>query len=460
MTSVAAAHAPSSSSLALGPGRLVARRSGPLAGIVAVPGDKSISHRALMLGGIAVGETVIHGLLVGDDVLRTARAMQAMGAAVARGADGVWRVTGRGVGALTEPEDVLDLGNAGTSTRLLMGLVATNKITVVMTGDASLRRRPMARVTEPLSRMGARFVGRSGGRLPLTIIGTAEALPIEYRLPVASAQVKSAILLAGLNTPGTTTVIEPVPTRDHSELMLRHFGATLDIKPLPDGGSAIALTGQPELTGRVVRVPADPSSAAFPIVAALLVPGSRITLPNIGLNPRRTGLIETLIEMGGDVRIENRRSEAGEPVGDLVVAHSELRGIEVPAARAPSIIDEYLVLGVAAACARGKTVMRGLAELRVKESDRLAALANGLAACGVKVEIAGDDATVHGLGGAPAGGATIATHLDHRIAMAFLVMGLAAREPVAIDDGTPIDTSFPGFVALMREAGAAIEGPL
>jgi 3-phosphoshikimate 1-carboxyvinyltransferase len=312
--------------------------------------------------------------------------------------------------------------------------------------------------------MGARFVARAGGRLPLTIIGTAEALPIEYRLPVASAQVKSAILLAGLNTPGATTVIEPVPTRDHSELMLRHFGAEVRITPLADGASAIALTGQPELTGRTVRVPADPSSAAFPIVAALLVPGSRITLPNIGLNPRRTGLIETLIEMGGDIRIENRRSAAGEPVGDLVVASSELRGVEVPASRAPAMIDEYLVLGVAAACARGKTVMRGLAELRVKESDRLAALANGLAACGVTVDIAGDDASVHGVGGnhggAPPGGATIATNLDHRIAMAFLVMGLAAREPVAIDDGTPIDTSFPGFVALMRGAGAAIDGPL
>jgi 3-phosphoshikimate 1-carboxyvinyltransferase len=438
-------------------GRLVARRAGPLSGTVAVPGDKSISHRALMLGGIAVGETVIHGLLVGDDVLRTARAMQAMGASVRRGDDGVWRVVGRGVGALTEPEDVLDLGNAGTSTRLLMGLIATNPIMAVMTGDASLRRRPMARVTEPLSRIGARFVSRAGGRLPLAIVGTAEPLPIEYRLPVASAQVKSAILLAGLNTPGTTTVIEPVPTRDHSELMLRHFGAELSVTPLPDGASAIALVGQPELAGRTVMVPADPSSAAFPLVAALIVPGSRIVLPRIGLNPRRTGLLDTLVEMGADIRVENRRSEAGEPVGDLVVASSELKGVEVPPGRAPSMIDEYLVLGVAAACARGRTVMRGLAELRVKESDRLAALAGGLAACGVKVEVDGDDATVHGLGGPPPGGAAIAANLDHRIAMAFLVMGLAARAPVAIDDGSPIDTSFPGFVGLMRAAGAAID---
>ncbi len=444
----------------LGPGRLVGRRSGPLAGTVAVPGDKSISHRALMFGGIAVGETVIHGLLEGEDVHRTAAAMRAMGAEVARGADGVWRVVGRGVGALLEPADVLDLGNSGTSTRLLLGLIATNPITAFVTGDASLRRRPMARVTEPLTRIGARFVTRSGGRLPLAITGTADPLPIEYRLPVASAQVKSAVLLAGINTPGTTTVIEPVPTRDHSELMLRHFGAELKVEALPDGASAIALTGQPELTGRTVNVPADPSSAAFPIVAAVLVPGSRVAFPGVGLNPRRIGLIETLIEMGADIRIENRRSEAGEPTGDLIVSASELRGVEVPASRAPSMIDEYLILGVAAACARGKTVMRGLSELRVKESDRLTALVQGLAACGAAVSVDGDDVTVTGCAGAPAGGTAIATNLDHRIAMSFLVMGMVAREAVTIDDGQPIDTSFPGFVALMRGLGAAIEGPL
>ena len=444
----------------LGPGRLAARRSGPLTGTVAVPGDKSISHRALMFGGIAVGETTIHGLLEGEDVHRTAAAMRAMGAEVARGADGVWRVRGRGVGALTEPADMLDLGNSGTSTRLLLGLIASNPITAFVTGDASLRRRPMGRVIEPLTRVGARFVSRSGGRLPLAITGTASPLPIEYRLPVASAQVKSAVLLAGINTPGTTAVIEPLPTRDHSELMLRHFGAELAVEALPDGASAIRLTGQPELTGRVVHVPADPSSAAFPIVAALLVPGSRVSFPRVGLNPRRVGLIETLVEMGADIRVDNRRSEAGEPVGDLVVSASELRGVEVPPERAPSMIDEYLILGVAAACARGKTVMRGLGELRVKESDRLAALAGGLAACGVAVAVDGDDATVTGCAGAPRGGAAIATNLDHRIAMSFLVMGMVAKEPVTIDDGQPIDTSFPGFVALMRGLGAAIDGPL
>lgn len=444
----------------LGPGRLVGRRSGPLTGTVAVPGDKSISHRALMFGGIAVGETVIHGLLEGEDVHRTAAAMRAMGAEVARGADGVWRVAGRGVGALVEPADVLDLGNSGTSTRLLLGLIATNPITAFVTGDASLRRRPMARVTDPLTRIGAHFVTRSGGRLPLAVTGTDAPLPIEYRLPVASAQVKSAVLLAGINTPGTTTVIEPVPTRDHSELMLRHFGAELHVEALPDGASAIALTGQPELTGRVVNVPADPSSAAFPIVAAVLVPGSRVVFPGVGLNPRRVGLIETLVEMGADIRIENRRSEAGEPTGDLIVSASELRGVEVPASRAPAMIDEYLILGVAAACARGKTVMRGLSELRVKESDRLTALVQGLTACGATVSVDGDDVTVTGCAGAPAGGAAIATNLDHRIAMSFLVMGMVAREPVTIDDGQPIDTSFPGFIALMRGLGAAIDGPL
>ena len=437
---------------------LAARRAGRgLNGTLRAPGDKSISHRALMLGGLAVGETTISGLLEGEDVLRTAAAMRAMGAEVERGADGIWRVRGRGLGGLAEPADVLDMGNAGTGTRLLMGVVATHPFTSFFTGDASLRGRPMARVATPLEMFGARIVAREGGRLPLAVIGAREPMPVEYTLPVASAQIKSAVLLAGLNAPGITTVVEPEPTRDHTELMLRHFGVALAVEKSP-AGDRISVTGQPEIAGAKVNVPGDPSSAAFPLVAALIVPGSQVTIAGVGLNPRRTGLIDTLIEMGADIAVGGRRVEAGEPVGDLVVRASELRGVEVPAARAPSMIDEYLVLGVAAACARGRTTMRGLAELRVKESDRLTALAQGLAACGAKVELHGDDLTVEGAGGAPRGGATIATRLDHRIAMSFLVMGLAARETVTIDDAAPIETSFPGFVATMRGLGAEI-GP-
>jgi len=432
--------------------------SGPLRGEIRAPGDKSISHRALMLGGLAVGETTIHGLLEGEDVLRTAAAMRAMGAEVSRDDAGTWRVHGRGIGGLAEPSDVLDMGNAGTGTRLLMGVVATHPFVSFFSGDASLRSRPMARVTKPLEQMGARFVCREGGRLPTAVIGTARPVPITYRLPVASAQVKSAIILAGLNTPGRTTVVEPEPTRDHTELMLRHFGVDVTVEPGPDG-DRVSVAGQPEITGRVVRVPGDPSSAAFPIVAALLVPGSEVKIRDIGLNPRRTGIIDTLLEMGADIRVEGRRVEAGEPVGDLVVRASALRGIEVPAARAPSMIDEYLVLSVAASCASGRTVMRGLSELRVKESDRLAAIARGLAACGVRAEVDGDDLAVHGCGGPPPGGATIATKLDHRIAMSFLVMGMAARAPVAIDDASPIETSFPGFRGLMAGLGASFQEP-
>jgi 3-phosphoshikimate 1-carboxyvinyltransferase len=429
----------------------------PLAGAIRAPGDKSISHRALMLGGLALGETVIHGLLEGEDVLRTAAAMRAMGASVARGADGVWRVRGRGIGGLAEPAEVLDMGNAGTGTRLLMGVVATHGFTSFFTGDASLRGRPMARVSTPLEMFGARVVSRAGGRLPLAVIGAREPVPVEYTLPVASAQIKSAVLLAGLNAPGITTVVEPEPTRDHTELMLRHFGVAVTVEASPEG-DRISLAGQPEIAGARVDVPGDPSSAAFPLVAALVVPGSEIRIAGVGLNRRRTGLIDTLIEMGADIEIAGRRVEAGEPVGDLVVRASALRGVEVPASRAPSMIDEYLVLGVAAACAGGRTTMRGLGELRVKESDRLAALAAGLDACGVKVALDGDDLVVEGCGGGPPGGAAIATRLDHRIAMSFLVMGLAAREPVSIDDAAPIETSFPGFVELMRGLGAEIAG--
>lgn len=406
-----------------------------------------------MIGALAVGETEIHGLLEGEDVLRSAAAMRALGAEAKRDDDGVWRVIGRGVGALVEPEDVLDMGNAGTGARLLMGVVASHPIAAVFTGDASLRRRPMGRVVEPLKQMGARFSGREGNRLPLVVNGTGDAMPIRYRLPVPSAQVKSAILLAGLNTPGETMVIEPEPTRDHTELMLRHFGAGILSRDTPDG-RAVTIIGQPEITGRRVDVPADPSSAAFPLVAALILPGSDILLTGVGLNRHRIGLIETLIEMGGSIVIQNRREQAGEPVGDIRVKASRLRGVSVPASRAPSMIDEYPILAVAAAFADGETVMQGLAELRIKESDRLGAMARGLAACGVGLSEGRDRLSVAGRARKPAGGARIMADLDHRIAMAFLVLGMAAERPVAIDDGSPIDTSFPGFIDLMNGLGA------
>jgi 3-phosphoshikimate 1-carboxyvinyltransferase len=351
---------------------------------------------------------------------------------------------------------VLDMGNAGTGTRLLMGLAATHPITAVFTGDASLRRRPMERVAAPLRQIGATILTREGGRLPATVIGTAEPLPIRYRLPVASAQIKSAVLLAGLNTPGRTAVVEPEPTRDHTERMLRHFGAELAVE-ITDEGRVTSLVGQPELAARKVAVPADPSSAAFPIVAALIRPGSDVTLRGVGLNPHRIGLIETLLEMGAPIEIANRREAAGEAIGDLRVRSGALKGVTVPASRAPSMIDEYPILAVAAAFAEGRTVMQGLAELRVKESDRLAAIARGLAACGVRVEAGEDNLAVEGSGKPPRGGAEIATELDHRIGMAFLVLGLATAEPVAIDDGATIETSFPGFAELMNELGASIK---
>jgi 3-phosphoshikimate 1-carboxyvinyltransferase len=435
---------------------LLARRpAAPLAGTLTVPGDKSISHRALMFGALAVGETRIAGLLEGEDVLRTAAAMRALGAEVVRDAPGAWRVAGRGVGGLVEPEDVLDMGNSGTAARLLAGILASHPVFAVMTGDASLRRRPMRRVIEPLSACGARFAAREGGRLPLAVEGAREALPLDYRLPVASAQVKSAVLLCGLNAPGITRVEEPEATRDHSENMLRHFGAQVTVAPA-GSGRVITLRGQPELRGADVVVPGDPSSAAFPLVAALLVPGSRLRIEGVGLNPLRTGLLATLREMGAPLAVENERIAGGEIVGDLVVAHATLRGVEVPPGRAPSMIDEYPILAVAAACAEGVTRMRGLQELRVKESDRLAATAALLAANGVRVEVDGDDLVVHGTGRAPRGGGLVATHMDHRLAMSALVLGLAAEQPVAVDDASFIDTSFPGFVALMN--GAVGEG--
>jgi 3-phosphoshikimate 1-carboxyvinyltransferase len=435
--------------------------TGPLTGAVHVPGDKSISHRALMLGALAIGETVIHGLLEGEDVHRTADALRAMGAAVVCDSEGVWRVQGCGVGGLHEADDVLDLGNAGTSTRLLMGIVGSHPFTTFMTGDASLRGRPMERIAAPLREIGATVVSRTGGRLPLAVIGAADPMPISYTLPMPSAQVKSAVLLAGLNAPGVTTVIEPERTRDHTELMLQHFGATVETTPDGHGGARIALTGQPELTGSTIIVPGDPSSAAFPMVAALLCPGSEIRLRNVGLNPLRTGLITTLLEMGADITRVDERREAGETVADLVVRAGVLRGVETPPERAPSMIDEYPILAMAAACAEGTTIMRGVRELRVKESDRLAVVAQGLSACGIRIEESEDELIVHGTGargmaGAVPGGGVVETHLDHRIAMSFLMLGLAAEAPVAIDDAGPIDTSFPGFIEMMNGLGAKL----
>ncbi len=431
------------------------RPARPLAGSVRVPGDKSISHRALMFAGLAVGETRIAGLLEGEDVLRTAAAMRALGAEVAQDAPGAWRVAGRGIGGLREPADVLDMGNSGTAARLLCGILASHDLFAVMTGDASLRRRPMRRVTDPLQACGARFQGREGGRLPLAIQGARDALPIEYRLPVASAQVKSALLLAGLNAPGWTRIEEPEPTRDHSERMLRHFGAEVVVEQA-GAGRVASVMGQPELRAADVVVPGDPSSAAFPLVAALIVPGSVVTVSGVGLNPLRTGLFATLREMGARLEIANERLEGGEPVGDVTATYTGLRGVEVPPQRAPSMIDEYPILAVASACAAGSTRMRGLAELRVKESDRLSATAAMLAVNGARVEIDGDDLLVHGGNAAPAGGGLVETHMDHRIAMSALVLGFAAAAPVRVDDAAFIDTSFPGFAALMRGLGAAI----
>jgi 3-phosphoshikimate 1-carboxyvinyltransferase len=437
---------------------IAARPRAPLTGKIRVPGDKSISHRALMLGALAVGRTEISGLLEGEDVLATAAAVNALGAHAARAGDGRWTVDGVGIGGLTEPQDLIDLGNSGTAARLLLGILATHPLTAFVTGDASLRRRPMGRVVEPLSRFGARFVTREGARLPLAISGACDPIPISYHLPVPSAQVKSAVLLAGLDTPGTTTVIEPQPTRDHTERMLRHFGATVGAEPIKGGGKRITLEGHPELTAAPIAVPGDPSSAAFPLVAALIVPGSEVTIEGVGVNPLRTGLLECLREMGADIALLNERDEGGEPVADLRARAGALTGADIPAERAPRMIDEYPILAVAAACAGGRTVMRGLAELRVKESDRLAGIAAGLAKCGVRVAVERDDLIVEGAGNYPAGGALIETSLDHRMAMAFLVLGLVANDAVRIDDAAPIATSFPDFLPLMNGLGCAIRG--
>jgi 3-phosphoshikimate 1-carboxyvinyltransferase len=419
---------------------------GPLTGSVRVPGDKSISHRALMLSALAVGESRIEGLLEGEDVHATAAALRAMGADVVRGDDGVWQVRGVGVGGLLQPRGALDMGNSGTSTRLLMGLVASHAITATFTGDASLSKRPMGRVIDPLGLMGAAFTASPGGRLPLMVRGMCPAVPIEYRLPVASAQVKSAILLAGLNTPGTTRVIEPVPTRDHSERMLAGFGAELTVEVDADGARIISIRGEAELTPQNIVVPGDPSSAAFMAVAASIVPGSEITIANVGLNETRNGLFRVLEAMGADISYGARRVVGGEPVADLTIRHAALRGIETDPAIVPSMVDEFPVLFVAAALAKGRSVFCGLEELRVKESDRIAVMAAGLRTIGARVEELPDGLVVEGRDGDPfSGSATIATHLDHRIAMSFAVAGLASSSSVTIDDADPVATSYPQF---------------
>ena len=434
---------------------MTARRAPPLRGIAQVPGDKSISHRALILGALSVGETRITGLLEGQDVLDTAAAMRAFGATLTRDAPGSWRVQGVGVGGFAEPAQVIDCGNSGTGVRLIMGAMATTPITATFTGDASLNKRPMSRVTDPLALFGAQAHGRRGGRLPMTLIGAADPVPVHYSLPMPSAQVKSAVLLAGLNAPGQTVVIEPEATRDHTERMLRGFGASVTVEDSPEG-RVITLTGQPELTCQLVAVPRDPSSAAFPVCAALLVPGSDILVPGVSRNPTRDGLYVTLLDMGADITFENPREEGGEPVADLRVRHAPgLRGVETPPERAASMIDEFPILAVVAAFAQGPTIMRGVKELRVKESDRIDAMARGLEACGVRIEEDADTLIVHGADSVR-GGATVESRLDHRIAMAFLVLGLASEAPVTVDDASPIATSFPLFEGLMTGLGASL----
>ena len=437
--------------------------AGPLRGSIRVPGDKSISHRSIMLGALAVGETRVSGLLEGEDVMATAAAMRAMGATITRTGDGEWVINGVGVGGLLQPETALDMGNSGTSTRLLMGLVASHPITAGFVGDASLSKRPMGRVIEPLSQMGATVVaspnsGKGGGTLPLMLRGASPAVPITYRLPVASAQVKSAILLAGLNTPGITTVIEPIPTRDHSERMLKGVGADLTVEVEADGTRVIRLRGEAELKPQTIVVPGDPSSAAFFIVGALIVPGSDIIVENVGLNPTRAGLIAVLRQMGGSIEEANPREVGGEPVADLRVRHSALTGITVDPAVVPSMVDEFPVLFVAAALAKGRTVTSGLDELRVKESDRLTVMRVALELAGARLSETEDGLIIDGRGGEPLPGTpegtAVATHLDHRIAMSMAIAGLASVRGVSVDDTSPIATSFPNFLALLGKIGA------
>lgn len=430
---------------------------GPLTGVAEAPRDKSISHRALILGALALGETRISGLLEGDDVIDTARAMRAFGAEVIDSGGGNWTVQGVGVGGFAEPDQVIDCGNSGTGVRLIMGAMATSPIAVTFTGDASLNSRPMARVTDPLALFGCQTFGRAGGRLPMTLIGAQDPVPVRYVVPVPSAQVKSAVLLAGLNAPGQTVVVEREATRDHTERMLTAFGAEITVED-GDEGRVITLTGQPELRPQTIAVPRDPSSAAFPVCAALIVPGSDVLVPGIGLNPTRAGLFETLRDMGADLTYENMRDEGGEPVADLRARFSpDMMGIEVPPERAASMIDEYPILSVVAANAQGRTMMAGVGELRVKESDRINAMATGLRACGVSVDEGEDWFAIDGTGaGSVAGAGVCASHLDHRIAMSFLVLGMAAQQAVSVDDGGPIATSFPVFESLMADLGAAI----
>ncbi|MGB0960936.1 MAG: 3-phosphoshikimate 1-carboxyvinyltransferase [Halocynthiibacter sp.] len=432
-------------------------KSGPLTGVAEVPGDKSISHRAIIFGALTVGETKITGLLEGEDVLDTAKAMRAFGADVIRHGNGNWSVHGVGVGGFHEPENVIDCGNSGTGVRLIMGAMATTDITATFTGDGSLRKRPMGRITNPIAEFGATSYGRDGGRLPMTVVGATNPSPVRYVLPVASAQVKSAVLLAGLNAPGETIVVEKEATRDHTERMLQGFGADL-ITRETDEGTEIILKGQPELKPQTIAVPRDPSSAAFPVCAAVMVEGSEVFVPGVSQNGTRDGIYKTLVEMGADITFENPRVEGGEPVADLRVRASNLTGVEVPADRAPSMIDEYPILSVVAANATGKTVMTGIKELRVKECDRIDAMARGLRACGVTVDETEDSMTVHGLGaGNVPGGGTCDTFLDHRIAMSFMCLGMVSKAPVKVDDGSPIATSFPIFEPLMNGLGAKVE---
>jgi 3-phosphoshikimate 1-carboxyvinyltransferase len=437
--------------------RLTSKKSYALQGVFSVPGDKSISHRALILGALAEGRTDITGLLESEDILCTARALQDLGADVKK-TGGIWTVIGRGLGGLTSPAGDLDFGNSGTGARLMMGVVAGHRVRAVFTGDASLRKRPMGRVLDPLKRMGLDIEEEGRNTLPLTLHGTSNLVPIAYRLPVASAQVKSAVLLAGILAPGATSVIEREKTRDHTEKMLAYFGAAVSSEPDSEGGVRISVEGRKTLKGRPVVVPGDPSSAAFLVAGAILCPGSDVVIKDVLINPTRTGFYETLSEMGADITFENERELNGERVADLRAKTSALRGVVVPAERAPTMIDEYPVLAALAAFAEGETVMNGLAELRVKESDRLAAMVDGLSACGAKAESRGDTLAVSGLSKVR-GGATIRTHMDHRIAMSFLVLGLAAEEPVTVDDGSMIATSFPEFRQLMQQAGATIEEP-
>ncbi|WP_417671576.1 3-phosphoshikimate 1-carboxyvinyltransferase [Roseibium sp.] len=439
------------------PTPLTTSTSSALTGTIRVPGDKSISHRALMFGALAVGRTTVSGLLESEDVLATAAAMRAVGAKIEKQSDGSYVIDGVGLGSLLEPEGVIDFGNAGTGVRLTMGIFGTHDIAATFVGDASLSKRPMGRVLDPLRDMGTNVIARAGDRLPASIRGAKQPLPLTYRVPMPSAQVKSAVLLAGLNCPGETTVIEPIATRDHTEKMLAGFGADINVSVNEAGERVIKLQGQPELKPQDIDVPSDPSSAAFPMVAALIVPGSDITIENVMLNEHRTGLFTTLIEMGGNIEYLNKRSAGGEEVADIRVRHSQLKGITVPAKRAPSMIDEYPVLAVAAAFAEGDTFMPGLDELRVKESDRLAAVARGLEANGIPCVETEDTLTVTG-GANNIGGGTVVTHLDHRIAMSFLVLGMAAHKPVTVDDGAVIATSFPSFTPLFADMGATIQG--